>query len=160
MKYIPLTQEKFAIVDDEDYDWLMQWKWYALRDRKTYYARRAIFIKKGKTKIFRMHTEIMKKHGMDAKLCDHINHNGLDNRIINMRPVTPAENSYNRLKHKKYSSKYKGVGWCKGDEKWRARIQYFHKRISLGNFEDEIKAALAYDYKAKELFGDFAQTNF
>ena len=29
MKRIPLTQEKFALVDNEDFEWLSQWKWYA-----------------------------------------------------------------------------------------------------------------------------------
>ncbi len=30
MKKISLTQEKEAIVDDCDYDWLMQWKWLCM----------------------------------------------------------------------------------------------------------------------------------
>jgi hypothetical protein len=38
MKTIPLTQEKIAIVDDQDYDQLEKHKWCAAKYRKTYYA--------------------------------------------------------------------------------------------------------------------------
>jgi|GEM_PF-601869 len=41
MRYIPLGQGQNAMVDDEDYEWLMQYKWYAYhdpRDKATYAA--------------------------------------------------------------------------------------------------------------------------
>lgn len=40
MKKIPLTQGKFALVDDTDFDWLMRWKWQAKWGRGTFYAKR------------------------------------------------------------------------------------------------------------------------
>jgi len=46
MKLIPLTKGKFAMVDDEDYDFLMQWKWCAAKNRNTFYARRGVSIRK------------------------------------------------------------------------------------------------------------------
>lgn len=52
---IPLTQGKFAIVDDEDYEYLSQFKWYAEKHRKTFYAARTIFNPK---RTIRMHQEI------------------------------------------------------------------------------------------------------
>ena len=39
-KQIPLTQGYFATVDDEDYDFLSRWKWYARKDQKNFYAQR------------------------------------------------------------------------------------------------------------------------
>ena len=92
---------------------------------------------------------------------DHINNNPLDNRIANLRIVTPQQNAWNRKKRRTRStSKYKGVSWSKNDGKWRALIMLDNKKISLGNFDDEKQAGRAYDKKAKELFGEHAKLNF
>lgn len=89
-KEIPLTQGKVAIVDDEDYAALSQYKWQVTKRRHTCYARRAI----GGGKYLYMHTAILgKKEGFMA---DHINGNGLDNRRDNLRLVTQRQNSQNR----------------------------------------------------------------
>lgn len=50
------------------------------------------------------------------------------------------------------SSRYKGVCWNKRKNKWRARLSHKGKREFLGDFEDEQKAALAYDERVKQLF--------
>ena len=65
-----------------------------------------------------------------------------------------------RLQTRCKSSKYKGVSWNKGVKKWLAQIGFNDKVIHLGQFGDEIEAAKVYDKAAKELFGDFAHTNF
>lgn len=105
-----------------------------------------------------MHREIMDvpKH----LVCDHINHNGLDNRKNNLRTCTRQQNTHNQKPRKKGTSKYKGVDWNKRQKKWRARIYYRGKCHYLGYFNNEIDAALTYDKKAKELFGEFACLNF
>lgn len=38
MKEMPLTQNQVAIVDDEDYEWLSEFKWYAQKHHGTFYA--------------------------------------------------------------------------------------------------------------------------
>ena len=153
VRYIPLTQGKFAIVDAEDYDRISQYKWYAAKDRETYYARRS-----SKGTIVSMHREIMR--APKGAICDHKNHNGLDNRKSNLRLCASAQNQYNKTAKKGCSSRYKGVILRRDYKRWRVRIGFNYKRTHLGNFLDEIKAGLAYDDKAIELFGEFAYLNF
>jgi len=164
-KQIPLTQSKFAIVDNEDYEWLMQWKWCAAKVRNTFYATRVIGTRLNQQTIS-MHRLIM--NTAKEMQTDHRNHNGLDNRKENIRTCTHSENQHNRKVTHKGTSKYKGVCWKKGitykghqyDGKWCTQITNKDKSIHIGYFNDEIKAAKAYDQKAKELFGEFAHTNF
>ena len=91
---------------------------------------------------------------------DHINHNGLDNRRENLRICTNAENQRNRGKQKNNTSGYKGVDWRKDHKKWRARINKDNKTIHIGYYNIIEEAARAYDAKAKELHGKYAQLNF
>lgn len=101
--------------------------------------------------------------------CDHINHNGLDNRKANLRPATNAQNIWHRRKFIRrtpgglknpFRSKYKGVDWAKDMKRRRARITVNGKRMYLGSFDNEIDAAKAYDQAAKKYHGDFAGLNF
>jgi hypothetical protein len=94
-------------------------------------------------------------------LADHINHNTLDNRKANLRPATREQNAWNmRKKLGKHSSRFKGVSLLKGLNKWRARIGYNGRRISIGCYDEEESAARDYDRKAKELYGGYAKCNF
>jgi len=93
--------------------------------------------------------------------CDHINHNGLDNRKANLRPATNTQNVWHRRKFRRPSrSKYKGVDWAKDMKRWRVRITVNGKRMYLGSFKNEVEAAKAYDIAAKKYHGDFAALNF
>ena len=150
---IPLTQGKFAIVDTEDFDRLIQYKWCAAKNKGTFHAHRG---SNGKTVL--MHREIM--HAPKGVVCDHKNHNRLDNRKSNLRLCTPAQNQYNKRPKKGCASRYKGVVLRRDCKRWRAQIRYHHKRIHLGDFDDQMEAAMAYDDKAAELFGEFAYLNF
>lgn len=168
MKKIPLTRGKYALVDDADFEWLNQWKWCAQKSRHTYYAVRVKSKGLKQIQIF-MHKLIL--NPPDGLKTDHINHSGLDNRRQNLRVCTLAENQWNQRLRKEmgeYKSEYKGVSWNKGQKYkggrykggWRARIGIDKKQMYLGYFQSEIDAAKAYDKKAKELFGEFAETNF
>ena len=158
---IPLTQGKYAMVDIDDYDWLMQWKWFVRFHGKTVYAARfePFFSDKKKRKrtIF-MHRVILNTpNGLQS---DHKNHNGIDNRACNLRTCTAAENCHNRLPSRKGSSRYKGVYFKTVLGKFGAQIMYKYINYHLGYRKSEIECAKLYDAKAKELFGEFAQTNF
>ena len=157
MKEIKLTQNKVALVDDEDFEYLNQFKWYVLKRPYTYYAARSIRLTNGKQTLILMHRVILNvPKGMET---DHINHEGLDNRRINIRICTKNENCMNRNSYKNRSSRFRGVYWDKNCKKWRAQIGYKKKNYHLGLFLSENEAALSYDNKAIELFGEFANLN-
>lgn len=149
MKKIKLTQGQFALVDDEDYEKVNQFKWCAHWNVNHFYAKNN---KKGRMHRYIMNTPV----GM---FTDHKNHNTLDNQKSNLRICTYQQNQANRKKQKGISSKYKGVCWDKQVRKWLVGIRFNQKRINLGRFKSEIKAAIAYNKKAKELFGAFALLN-
>lgn len=159
MKKIPLTQGKIAIVDDEDYKWLSKYKWHY---HKGYAARTCR--KTGRKRTIYMHREIMRTP--EGFVTDHINGNKLDNRRVNLRICTKAQNNMNMKKFRsrkkaKHASRYKGVYWRGGrTPKWSAEIRYKGKQIHLGYFETEEEAAKAYDKAAIRLFGSFASPNF
>lgn len=156
MKQIPLTQGQFAIVDDADYDWLNQWKWYARYSKytKTYYARRRF-----DGNIILMHRQILGLGFRDKRQGDHKNHNTLDNRRNNIRVCTCQENQRNRKPRLNTTSGYKGVSWYSRIKKWQAHIQADGKREHLGYFKKEKDAALAYNKAARNLFGEFVWLN-
>jgi hypothetical protein len=145
MKEIPLSQGKLAIVDDEDYDYLIGFKWCTYFTGINYYAVRNPPRKRGQPRrSIRMHREIMNTPaGMET---DHINGNGLDNRRENLRVVTRRGNSQNL--HIEKSSKFPGVTWAsKGrtlKKPWQAMIRIGKSQKYLGRFMTEEDAHKAY----------------
>ena len=152
MKRIPLTQGKEALVDDCDYEYLMQWKWCARKDRDTFYAGRS-------RPNVPMHRVIAERAGMkiDGLEVDHWNHDGLDNQLSNLRPATKSQNQSNRGPTKNNTSGYKGVDWHEG--RWRASIQVAQKRTHLGHFDDKHDAARAYNEAVVKFHKEFARLN-
>ena len=97
-------------------------------------------------------------HGVwPETIVDHINHDRQDNRIDNLRLATIAENNRNRRSAEIATSDYLGV--CKVDGKWRASIKHAGVATHLGTFDDERKAALAYDCAAITMHREFANPN-
>ena len=153
MKKIKLTQGKFAIVDEQDYPLLVSRKWFAVHDKnRRWYAATKI----GK-KTVKMHRFIL--DCAEMVLTDHINRDGLDNCRRNLRECNFSQNMANSIKREKTSSKFKGVGLDKDTGKWRARIRVNGDEIHLGRFNDESKAAAAYNAAALRVFGEFANLN-
>jgi len=157
-RVIPLSQGQSAIMDDEDYDWLMGSKWYAHRKPRGdgYYAARHTGSSRCK-KIF-MHREIMKTpEGYET---DHVNGDGLDNRRLNLRTCSKSQNQHNQsVKRKGTSSKYKGVSYYKANGKWGVNLALDGKSLFFGLHDTEEEAARVYNEKAIELFGEFASLN-
>lgn len=145
-KIIPLGNNYFSKVDNEDFEVLNKLNWCS--DGKGYAFN---------NKVGFMHRYIMNPKNYQE--IDHINHDTLDNRKSNLRIVTHAQNCMNRKK-RKGTSKYKGVSWDKERNKWVSKAQLNYKTIYIGGFENEIDAAKAYDKKSLEIFGEYAKTNF
>jgi hypothetical protein len=153
MKEIKLTRGLVTQVDDEDYEYLNQFKWYAeyKKGGKYTYAIRNSSDRTTEA----MHRIIM---GTPAGLLvDHIDHNGLNNQKSNLRNCTHDQNGINRTGWGR--SKYLGVALSKRGY-IIAQITYNHNHNYLGCFKTEEEAARAYDIKAKEFFGEFANLNF
>jgi len=157
MKQIPLTQGQFAIVDDEDYDFLMQWKWVAQKSKKTFYAFKSVAAPK-KSRIL-MHRLLIKVS--DPKIyVDHRDGNGLNNQKSNLRPCTPTQNQHNQQLSKNNKTGFKGVYFSSANNKFVSTIMVNKKALFLGLFTNPIDAALAYDIAAIELHKDFSRLNF
>ena len=167
MKEIELSQNKVAVVDDEDFEWLSQWKWYATKSRNTFYAVRDVKALRTdgtqQIKVIHMHRFIL-----DAPIgvfVDHKDGDGLNNSRQNIRIATKHQNEFNQGLRLNNTSGYRGVSLARKHkpldaDKWRAGICLNQKYYSLGAFGTREEAARAYDAKAKELFGEFARLNF
>jgi hypothetical protein len=149
---IPLTRGLFAIVDAEDYPRLSRYTWFAEGTDKNCYA-----VRKENGKSIKMHREIV--NAPNHLVVDHIDHNGLNNRKENLRVCTFAENCRNLRSSRKKTSKFKGVHWHKGQNKWVAQISCNNKKHHLGYFTEELAAARAYDRTAVKLHKEFASLN-
>jgi DUF4097 and DUF4098 domain-containing protein YvlB len=153
MRIIPLTKGKLAIVDDNDYDWAMQWKWQV--SSEGYAVRSAHDIKYGKK--VRMHRALV--NAPDGFEVDHINGNRLDNRRQNLRICTHKDNQRNMSKKRGASSIYKGVHWNSRDKRWIVKIKTNEKQVCVGRYKLEVEAAIAYNNAAKKIYGEFARLN-
>ena len=161
MKRIKLTQGQYALVDDADYTWLNQHKWYAHKDHSgDFYVMRHSPMIRGKQHLIHMHRFILALEKGDKRQGDHINHNTLDNRQSNLRICTNQQNAFNQKSHSNTSSQFKGVYWNKNKKKWRTQIVIKGKTKHIGYFDTEEEAAEAYDKAATEEFGEFACLNF
>ena len=153
-KEVPLTRGQFALVDDQDYERVSQYKWTL--DKNGYAVRKAGGRKNPK-KIM-LHRFIMDAPtGYDV---DHVDHDLLNNTRRNLRICTRSQNNANRISLPGSSSQYKGVSWNASRGLWQVFQTAYGKRRWLGTFDDERRAAMAYDDAAYAAFGDFAYLNF
>jgi len=153
-KQIPLTKGQFALIDDEDYERVGQYKWTL--DKNGYAVRKAGGRKNPKKLM--LHRFILEAPaGHDV---DHINRDSLDNTRANLRICTRSQNNANRISLPGSSSQYKGVSWNRNRQRWQVFQCAYGNRRYLGYFVSEAEAAIAYDDAAYESFGDFARLNF
>lgn len=155
MKEISLTQGKVAIVDDEDFERINQYKWFASWDGHNWYAVRGGTRIAGNRKLIRMHREIM--NAKKGEEIDHCNGDGLRNLRENLRLCTTQQNAFNKNAHKDNKLGIKGVTWAKHARKFRAQIKANSKIIHLGYFNVLGDADSAYRIAEEKYFGEFAR---
>jgi hypothetical protein len=164
MKQIDLSTKKypntFALVDDEDYNELAGYNWFAHddNDRTIYVTRNTVKEDSGGRTQVLMHRQIVNA-GVGWEV-DHIDRNGLNNQRSNLRLCTKSQNQHNANMRSDNTSGFKGVSRAKGARSWQARIRVDGKLIHLGSFSEKSEAAKAYDEVARKYFGEFARTNF
>lgn len=156
MKEIPLTQGLVALVDDEDYELVSQYEWYASKHRNTYYARRNVTLEDGTRITIRLHREIM--NAKPGQQIDHIDGNGLNCQKYNMRFATTHQNNMNAVMPVGVSG-YRGVR-LEPSGRWLAQLSYKKQRIYGGTYDTPEEAARAYDTLAQQYHGEFAVLNF
>lgn len=149
MKTIRSSNGLEYCVSDEDYDYLKQFKWYSKSDG---YAHCWELMKT-------MNRVVIERMGFaDSAASDHIDRNVYDNRRCNLRPATKSQNGANTGPTKRNTSGYRGVQFQRGA--WAAMISIDQKYCWIGGgFPTKEEAAIAYDLKAREVYGDFAHIN-
>lgn len=156
MKEIPLTRGLVALVDDEDYERVAQFKWYAAVTKRKTYAARATGPRKARGFVL-MHRFILGTP--DGALTDHANLNGLDNRRENLRQCNYAQNGANSG-HRGNKYGLRGVHWYAPTQNYTAQTDVAGIAVYLGRYPDPASAGRAYDGGATAIYGEFAKLNF
>lgn len=154
VKLIALSENKFAIIDEDDYLLVKDFKWYLDKTSAGYRARGR------QKKAPRCSPVLMHRLIMDATkgmTIDHRNGNGLDNRRENLRLCTVGQNNMNRRRlQNSNTSGHRGVHWDKSRGRWIADISVNNKVVHLGRFEKLEDATLAYKCASIQHYGEFS----
>lgn len=155
---IDLGKGHVAIIDDEDADLVVGFKWYPMKTQEgKVYAAGWKHMPPGR---FFVHLHRLIANAQPGEIVDHVDRNPLNCRRNNLRRATRQQNVHNTgPRQNSRTSAYKGVFRCTHNGRFRAAITLNRKRIYLGYFDDEVDAARAYNAKALELFGSFAYLN-
>ena len=164
MKTVPLHGKiaagRVALVDDEDYDLVMQYRWN-VHERPAVepgcHPKGPYAVARIPERPFRLY---MHKLITGWARTDHEDHDGLNNQRSNLRRVTNSQNLANQRPRSGLSSQFKGVSWDKKSRRWFAYITVNGRMRSLGRFGSEEYAARVYDVAAIDTWGAFACTNF
>ena len=152
---IILSKGEVALVDDEDYEFLNQWKWYCNVHGNLKYAVRKVNNGDNTWTRYLMHRVIIECP--KDLYTDHINGNGLDNRRCNLRQATKRENTLNRKPRSTNASGKTGVKKSTWKGRWEAYIRVHGKYIHLGSFVEKDEAIQARISAEKVYFGEFAR---
>jgi hypothetical protein len=151
MAELVLPSGHVALVDDEDIPpVLAAGPWRAHRRRHVWYVNRSV---PGMRKRQYLHSFLT-----SYPMTDHANGNGLDNRRINLRPCTAAQNNANRIRVSNRAG-FRGV-FRQPSGRWKAVITYASRSTHLGTFNTAEEAARAYDAAAIKTWGEYARPNF
>jgi len=158
---VPLSQNKFALIDPEDADRVLAHKWSAIcpdphRPSPRWYGYRHEY-KEGKQTGIYLHRFIMQA-GPGVRV-DHKDGDGLDCRRSNLREATNSQNAANAF-HAFGKFDYKGIYKPARGTKFTASCTFNGFTRRLYGFATAEEAARAYDRLAIEMHGEFARLNF
>lgn len=160
--YVHLYDGEIATIDSRDVSLVGRHRrWSAIHTARGCYAAAKFWdAKLGRRRCVRMHRLILGIRSAKV-FCDHIDHNGLNNRRSNLRRATRRQNRFNARKRLDAKhSLYKGVGraanWRRATKPWIAYICTAGERVFLGAFRTELGAARAYTSAAKRFHKEFA----
>lgn len=158
-RLISLSLGYEAIVDDSDYEWLSSFNWFYVGNRTFHYGARSLTkadrLIYGNHHTWRMHRMILDVRPGDPRIVDHRNGNGLDNRRENLRITDYKGNNRNRKQRSSCNNPFKGISFCKDTRRWTASCRTGGGRQWLGSFDTPEQAARAYDFFARQTFGEF-----
>ncbi len=145
MRTIPLTKGQVALVDEGDYESLIQYKWYAKWDKDTesFYVFCNMRDAHGKRYLQSLHRQLFGLLPGDLRQLDHLNHDTLDNRRDNLVLGTAQTNQRNTRIRSDNSSGYKGVTWDSQRGLWRAFISIEKTQVKLGRYITLAEAVIA-----------------
>jgi HNH endonuclease/AP2 domain len=154
MKQIPLTKGYVALVDDEDFEWLNQWKWHvSLTTTGVPYAKTG-----SRSPHPYMHRAVMRVKQREIEV-DHIDGNTLNNCRTNLRFGTSQQNNFNVGPRGHNKTGYKGVRYDAKNKRYTSVIRINRKSIWLGSSDCPKTCARTYNQAAKVLFGEFCWLN-
>jgi hypothetical protein len=165
MKEIQLTKGYVALVDDEDFERVSQFKWHAQischKDGsiRTVYANRSVRNVYGIRAKQPLSSFILEIDTGLYCIIDHKDGNGLNHQKLNLRKASKSQNGQNQQLSIRNTSGFKGVHWSSTAEKWQTIITVNGEVLNLGYFSDKKDAAQAYNEAATKHFGEFAALN-
>ena len=143
----------FALVDDDKWHELAQYKW------EMDYAGYAFSLdERDGVRIGSMHRYLLPKEEGSKLVVDHKNGVRHDARLANLQLITQSDNSQKKKKKEGATSTHRGVCKVKGGRYWTASVTKDGKAVSV-SFTTEVQAAMAYNMIAKHLYGDKAAIN-
>jgi hypothetical protein len=160
MLRVPLSQGRWATIDPEDAENVLQYRWYIDRSNRSgrEYARSNVYLPNGKHTTILMHRLIAGFPGTRS-VVDHRNGDGLDNTRANLRVCSYSNNLMNQRPRTDGTSRFKGVSWNTKRSKWVVNIQIKGRNTYIGLAECEEEAAVLYNIAAQLFYGEYACLN-
>jgi hypothetical protein len=156
MPTIPLSQGQFALVDDDDYQSLNQFKWYAVWAKNSQFYARRREVDSGK-EISMQNAVLPPRLGL---IVDHRKRTEtLDNRKGNLRYATNSQNQANKRVQSNNKTGYKGICWNKRRSRWRVQVWLGGKAVYEKSFVSLQDAIEAHSREATRIYGEFALLN-
>ena len=145
------------MIDDSDSERILSRSWRVKKQKYgAVYFMTNIKDEKGIYTIF-LHRYIMNCKRNDGKIVDHISGDTLNCQRSNLRFVTKQQNNWNKGVNRTSKTGFKGVSFRKDIGRFRARINYNGREITLGYFNRPEEAGQAYKEASMMFYGEYAR---